>query len=497
MLNNHVPNLWEESSRVSNDADPYVITHATKTVTSSSIGNGFHIDSGLPDFLEEDYAASTTTACANILDNVAGGAPVIPWQQNLTSLVHDLREDRTFVSRDGIVFTAGEYSSSRFIRLPTPFNVFAALADGVGYKLNLSPAGQTAQQIIKALGGHFSLSSIILKSGQFLKYLNRLAHEDVEVDVTHDGEYKRVKKPYAPYNDLRRELSAMATREYMTVERQLSSLVHHNVLRPGLTLECPECLHTSWYALGDIQNTFSCPRCSHSFPFPTASPPDRSEWGYKVSGPFSADKFAHGAYCVIATMNLLCHDARSKATWIPSFEMVSNIDKTKKFEADFSMFIEPSFATKSLVPAFVIGECKSFNTFEDRDYERARQAMELFPGAAMCFSTFRDKLNPSEKRRLRAIANAGREILSPGHQRNPVIILTGKELFGQYKMGDFYGEYGMDERRIRRHFEDADLPALGEFTQGLYLDMKPAHEVRQDKRVKQAEKKKAKAKATA
>ena len=76
--------------------------------------------------------------------------------------------------------------------------------------------------------------------------------------------------------------------------------------------------------------------------------------------------------------------------------------------------------------------------------------MELFPGVALCFATFRDKLNPSEKCRLRAITNAGRERLSPGHQRNPVIILTGKELFGQYKLGDFYGEYGTDERWIRR-----------------------------------------------
>jgi hypothetical protein len=253
-----------------------------------------------------------------------------------------------------------------------------------------------------------------------LKYLNRLAHEDVEVDVTHDDEIKRIKKPFAPYNDVKRELSVMATTDYMPVERQLSSLVYHNVLRPGLTLECPECLHTSWYALGDIKNIFNCPRCSHAFPFPTASPPDRSEWGYKVSGPFAADKFAHGSYCVIAAMNLLSHDSRHSATWIPSFEMVNKEDKKKKFEADFSMFIEPTFSSKSSVPAFVIGECKSFNTFEDRDYERARQAMDLFPGAALCFATFRDKLKPMEKRRLRAIANAGREKLSPGHQRNPV-----------------------------------------------------------------------------
>jgi hypothetical protein len=383
VLSDYVPNLWEESSRMSQDADPYVITHSTKTVKSSNIGNGFHVDRALPDFLEEDYGASTTAACANILDSVKGGAPVIPWQQNLASLVHDFSEDKTFVSRDGIVFPAGEHSTSRYFRLPTPFNVFTALADGVGYKLSLSPAGQTAQQIIKALGGHLSLCSIVLKSEQFLKYLNKLAHEDVEVDVTYDGESKKIKKPFAPYNDLRRELSAMAIRDYLTVESQLSNLVRQNVLRPGLTLECPECLHTSWYALGDVQNTFSCPRCSHGFSFPRPSPPDRSEWDYKVSGPFAADRFAHGSCCVIAAMNLLCRDAGSKTTWIPSFEMVNKENTKLKFEADFSMFIEPMGYRKSSMPAFVIGECKSFNTFEDKGYARARQAMELFPGGCV------------------------------------------------------------------------------------------------------------------
>jgi len=48
---------------------------------------------------------------------------------------------------------------------------------------------------------------------------------------------------------------------------------------------------------------------------------------------------------------------------------------------------------------------------------------------------------------------------------------------------------------LRQIAPQATLQALGEFTQGLYLDMKPAHEVRQDKRIKMAEEKKAKEKA--
>jgi hypothetical protein len=489
IVQNYVPNLWEESSRIALDADPCVVTHASKTVRASVIGNGLHIDSALPDFLDDDFGASGSSACANVIDSVPGGAPVIPWQQNLTSLVHDFTEEKTFVSRDGIVFPAGEYSSSRFLRVPTSCNVFTALAEGVGYKLSLSAAGQTAQQIIKALGGHLALSNLILKSEQLLMYLNRLAHEDVEVDVRNDGVNKKIKKPYAPYNDLKRVLNMTATRDYMTPEMQLTNFVRQKVLRPGLTQECPECNHTSWYGVDDIASTFTCPRCSQVFPFPMSAPPNSKDWGYKVTGPFAAENFAHGSYCVIAAMNLLCHDEQRKATWITSFEMVNKDDKTKTFEADFAMFIEPTSAAQLASPAFVIGECKSFNAFEDRDFYRARQAMEIFPGAALCFATFRDKLSPKEKRRLRAITRAGREYISPGHQRNPVIILTGKELFGQFKLGDFYGEYGKNENWVRRLFEDVDLQALGEFTQELYLDMKPTHEVLRAKRIKKAAKK--------
>jgi hypothetical protein len=51
----------------------------------------------------------------------------------------------------------------------TSFNVFTALAERVDYKLSLSPAGQTAQQIIKTLGDHLALSNLILKSERLLK----------------------------------------------------------------------------------------------------------------------------------------------------------------------------------------------------------------------------------------------------------------------------------------------------------------------------------------
>jgi hypothetical protein len=403
-------------------------------------------------------------------------------------MTHDFHEEKTYVSRDGIVYPVGRLSLSRHLRVPTPENVFSALAEGVGYQWRMSPAGRTAQQIIKALGGYLSSISFVLKSEQFVKYLNSMAREDVEMDVTNEDVPKTIKKPYALYNDLKRILNQTA-KHRVTVENQLYNLVSLKVLRPGLTQECPECRHTSWFGLEDIGPTFPCPRCSHVFPFPMSAPPQSKEWAYKVAGPFAAENFAHGSYCVIAAMNLLCNDQRRKATWIPSFELVNKLDKTKTFEADFGMFVEPRFLNQAAGPTFVLGECKSFNTFEDRDFERARQAMELFPGAALCFATFRESLLPREKQRLRAIANAGRGKPGEGQKSNPVIVLTGKELFGQYKLGDFYDDYGVDRQWVRRIFDDGEPREMADFTQVQHLGMKPRHEVFRAKSVKKAQRK--------
>jgi hypothetical protein len=92
------------------------------------------------------------------------------------------------------------------------------------------------------------------------------------------------------------------------------------------------------------------------------------------------------------------------------------------------MFIAPAMLSQASSPTLVIGEAKSFNLFESRDFERARQAAELFPGAVLCFATFRDQLTPGEKRRMRALVTAGRESLEVGRQINPVLILTGTRI---------------------------------------------------------------------
>jgi hypothetical protein len=94
---------------------------------------------------------------------------------------------------------------------------------------------------------------------------------------------------------------------------------------------------------------------------------------------------------------------------------------------------------------------------------------------------------------LKKIAEAGREILDVDLDINPVLILTGRELFGQFDLGEFSKICGADARLARGMFMRGEIRELFEFTQKLYLGMPSRHEVHQDKIRKRAAKKNAKA----
>ena len=67
-------------------------------------------------------------------------------------------------------------------------------------------------------------------------------------------------------------------------------------------------------------------------------------------------------------------------------------------------------------PHLIIGECKSFNRFEQRDFVRAEQAATLFPGAILCFCTFNESLDKNEIKGLTKLAKQGRKRMDVGKQ---------------------------------------------------------------------------------
>jgi len=213
-----------------------------------------------------------------------------------------------------------------------------------------------------------------------------------------------------------------------------------------------------------------------------------------VIGPFTTGGFAGGAYCVGAALNFLIEKVAREANWVPSFTMRDAAGK--EFEADFGMLAKPSRFSHTSSPHLIIGECKSFNRFEERDFARAEEAANLFPGAILCFCTFNEALETEEIKGITKLAKQGRKRMDVGKRMNPVLILTARELFSEFKMSDFYSLYGDKADYARHVYMRHDMQELCEFTQQIYLGMPSNHEWLEEKRRKKAARLAAKSQAT-
>jgi hypothetical protein len=185
---------------------------------------------------------SLTAACANVLKSYSGGTPIIPWKSDVAAtLTREFGETKTWISREGIVLLGGEHSFSSFLRVPSPINIFFSMAESLGYKLELSPAGRTCEQIIHALGSIRAIG-LVTRGPGLLRFLDRLAHEDLEVEV--DGEEgdgtrkKKLHKGFAPLPQVMEILERVNSNRFSKGSRHLDALIRSHVLKLGMALRC-------------------------------------------------------------------------------------------------------------------------------------------------------------------------------------------------------------------------------------------------------------------
>jgi hypothetical protein len=74
----------------------------------------------------------------------------------------------------------------------------------------------------------------------------------------------------------------------------------------------------------------------------------------------------------------------------------------------------------------IVGECKTYGEFKEKDFARMRYLAETFPGAILVFSTLRKSLNANEVTEITRIAKAGREHWKADRPINPVLIGLGQ-----------------------------------------------------------------------
>jgi hypothetical protein len=215
-------------------------------------------------------------------------------------------------------------------------------------------------------------------------------------------------------------------------ERHLRNLLNYKILKGGVTLQCPECAQRTWYALDDLSDKVICERCLEKFDFPIVRPIAEANWHLRTIGPFSVENYAQGGYCVALSLEFFGrHGLSNEMTWIPSFVLKAKNDKP--LEADFGIFLSEGRLDEIKAPLVIFGECKSFNEFTNKEVNKMKVLADKFPGAVIAFCTLRETLTEGEKKIIANLARRGRKHFKAERWINPVLILTGIELFNDFE----------------------------------------------------------------
>jgi len=246
-------------------------------------------------------------------------------------------------------------------------------------------------------------------------------------------------------------------------------LLNYRILKGGTTLQCPECFQRTWYALGDLSDRVICERCLEEFDFPVVKPISENNWHLRTLGPFSVENYAQGGYCVALSLKFFGgHGLSNEMTWIPSFLLKSKEKET--IEADFGIFLSEGRLSETKQPIVIFGECKSFNEFTNKDISRMKQIADNFPGAIIAFCTLRATLTSREKKSITRLARRGRRHFKAERWINPVLILTGIELFDDFEPPSCWKDKGAPYEAFADHWHiGSGIQDLCNVTQQMHL----------------------------
>ena len=147
------------------------------------MGDGLEIRTQPHDFAKGRSILFVDGTPVNVLKLFSGGTVIVPWKSPDVRTHSGLRRSQNvdFARRDRVIWRVS-IASPVFFESADPINIFSSMAESLGYKLELSPAGRTCEQIIHALGSIRAMG-LVARGTELLKFLDRLAHEDSEVEL--------------------------------------------------------------------------------------------------------------------------------------------------------------------------------------------------------------------------------------------------------------------------------------------------------------------------
>ena len=400
-------------------------------------------------------------------------ATILPSNVTNSAWPHmDFLHERVVVGTEGWSFPQRFKDSTQTIRLHTQEDALVASLEHLGVSAVLSDAGQIAKHVLQHLGGLNGLG--LLAYPDTLKLLNAMA---VGLRIRNQGEAE-VEEVYDP-----RTRSEQHWKAHLAERRnrrtlwapEIAGFTDRNVIRLGLTTRCPRCTVANWHSLSIVDYVLSCDRCLEKYSFPQgALNPNNGNWRYRAIGPFSSPGFARGSYGALLALKALrgLSHASERMTYSTALEL--HLGDGAPCEVDFTAWISHRSPDRVGHPSLVFGEAKSFgesDLIRLRDLTQLRRVATRFPGAIIAISVMRDEFTEGEIRNLLPFVKWARRLNAHWLPTNPVVLLTGVELFHEIDIESAWRDRGGPYERFADYHWTHSLHRLAEATQAIYLDL--------------------------
>jgi hypothetical protein len=417
-LQHWYPRIWDEWAMGKDNAAPRNVVSSKAEYSFPEVRDTASFDFAKPTFVRET-STSTPRYANEIYPRFYGEggdllADVLPYDHGDEVLraaggVFHYDRDEFRIGRTGAIHLIKWRKNTRW-KLPLAEDVFFAWLKDKGFDAELSTCGRLAKQMHAQLGGWTN----VLTSEPLLQLFDTMAKGGDDGKGMSLGE---VKNRIGKIGSLNKQLYEM--------------LVERNVFQLGYKTQCRHCGRGSWFSVNDLATELTCPLCFKKIGAINAvDRANKGDWHLKTAGPFSVDKFADGGYSVLLALNFLQHDRSLQTTPVMSFT-AKHAKSGAELEADLGVMWQESMYGEDQ-DGILFAECKSYNEFKDKDFQRMKTMAQQFPGAILAFATLRKKLTPREIKEITKIAKAGMKLWKAERPLNPVLVLTGHELFARF-----------------------------------------------------------------
>lgn len=355
-------------------------------------------------------------------------------------------------SKTGVIYLSQYFDHSIYMHLPKAEQVFAGWLKAKGWEPTLSDKGRIAKQMLKQLGGEWGIRR--LENEGIIKLLQKASEGKTLREATLKAETSKIAK-----NEGRKDSAGLI--------RMFTSF---GMFQLGMEFQCPICTQHSWYSIKEADYELQCMKCLERFKIPTHSTRE-IKWSYRSLGPFSLPNYAFGVYTVLFTLSFFGKSSSERKT--PHFSFTAK-KGDKEIEVDLALlFQESGFRETEARPVFA--ECKTYNYFKKIDVDRMKYIGAEFPGSILVFATVRSELTSPEKNLLARMVNRNRKQADAGRPFNPIMILTGRELFSDFGPPICWNGLKDVHRSLTNNYYmmGKTLLNLCNITQQLYLDIPP------------------------